>query len=109
VTTFYKYPEPTPSRGARREALHEKIGNAQATLRHAASAAVIQNDPLSEQLRAVAISIGALAGIFDASEDTHFEIVLPEVFITRTWPRACGSAIEGPAGIQVWRPAYRTR
>ena len=64
----------TVSRGARREALHEKIENAQATLRRAASAAVIQNDPLSEQLRAVAISIGALADIYDASEDTHLEI-----------------------------------
>jgi hypothetical protein len=62
------------SRVARREALHEKIENAQATLRRAASAAVIQNDPLSEQLRAVAISIGALADIYDASEDTHLEI-----------------------------------
>jgi hypothetical protein len=37
------------SRDARREALHEKIENAQATLRRAAAAAVIQNDPLSEQ------------------------------------------------------------
>jgi hypothetical protein len=64
----------TVNRGARREALHEKIENAQATLRRAASAAVIQNDPLSEQLRAVAISIGALADIYDASEDTHLEI-----------------------------------
>jgi hypothetical protein len=64
----------TVSRGARREALHEKIENAQATLRRAASAAVIQNDPLSEQLRAVAISIGALADIYDASEDAHLEI-----------------------------------
>jgi S-methylmethionine-dependent homocysteine/selenocysteine methylase len=62
------------SRDARREALHEKIENAQATLRRAAAAAVIQNDPLSEQLRAVAISIGALADIYDASEDTHREI-----------------------------------
>ena len=62
------------SRRARREALHEKIENAQATLRRAAAAAVIQNDPLSEQLRAVAISIGALADIYDASEDTHLEI-----------------------------------
>jgi hypothetical protein len=62
------------SRGGRREALHEKIENAQATLRRAAAAAVIHNDPLSEQLRAVAISIGALADIYDASEDTHLEI-----------------------------------
>jgi hypothetical protein len=64
----------TVSRGARRQALHEKIENAQATLRRAAAAAVIQNDPLSEQLRAVAVSIGALADIYDASEDTHLEI-----------------------------------
>ena len=60
--------------GSRRETLHEKIENAQATLRKAASAAVIQNDPLSEQLRAVAISIGALGDIYDASEDTQIEI-----------------------------------
>ena len=65
----------TVSRGARREALHEKIENAQATLRRAAAAAVIQNAPLSEQLRAVAVSMGALADIYDASEDTHLEIV----------------------------------
>jgi hypothetical protein len=64
----------TVSRNTRREALHDKIENAQATLRRAAAAAVIQNDPLSEQLRAVAISIGALADIYEASEDTHLEI-----------------------------------
>lgn len=62
------------STGTRREALHEKIENAQAILRRAASAAVIQNDPLSEQLRALAISIGALGDVYDASEDTQLEI-----------------------------------
>jgi hypothetical protein len=59
---------------SRRDTLHEKIENAQAKLRKAASAAVIQNDPLSEQLRALAISIGALGDIYDASEDTQLEI-----------------------------------
>ncbi len=62
------------SSNSRRDTLHEKIENAQATLRKAASAAVIQNDPLSEQLRALAISIGALGDIYDASEDTQIEI-----------------------------------
>lgn len=59
---------------SRRDTLHEKIETAQAALRKAASAAVIQNDPLSEQLRALAISIGALGDIYDASEDTQIEI-----------------------------------
>jgi hypothetical protein len=60
--------------GSRRDTLHEKIENAQAKLRKAAAAAVIQNDPLSEQLRALAISIGALGDIYDASEDAQIEI-----------------------------------
>ena len=62
------------SPSSRREALHDKVEAAQTALRRAASAAVIQGDPLSEQLRAVAMSIGALADIYDASEDTQLEI-----------------------------------
>lgn len=62
------------SPGSRREVLHDKVEAAQTALRRAASAAVIQGDPLSEQLRAVAMSIGALADIYDASEDTQLEI-----------------------------------
>ena len=60
--------------GTRREILHNKVGAAQAVLRRAAAAALLQNDPLSEQLNAVATSIGALADIYEASEDTLLEI-----------------------------------
>lgn len=60
--------------GSRREILRGKIGSAQATLRKAAGVAVLQADPLAQQLEAVCISIGALADIYEASEDTHYDI-----------------------------------
>lgn len=58
----------------RREVLRTRIETAQATLRKAAGAAVLQADPLAQQLEAVCVSIGALADIYEASEDTHYDI-----------------------------------
>jgi hypothetical protein len=60
--------------GSRRDALHNKVEAAQAVLRRAAAASVLRNDPLAEQIRAIAESIGALADIYEASEDTQLEI-----------------------------------
>jgi hypothetical protein len=43
-------------------------------MHRAASAAVLKGDPLSDQLHALAESIGALGAIYEASADTQLEI-----------------------------------
>jgi hypothetical protein len=58
----------------RRETLHQQVGAAQFALTQAAAAAALQSDPLAEQLKAFSASIGALANLYDASEDTQFDI-----------------------------------
>jgi hypothetical protein len=54
-----------------RESLRRKVAEAQATLREAADAAVIKNDPLCQHLNALALSIGAHYKIYCASEETQ--------------------------------------
>ncbi|HQT65704.1 MAG: hypothetical protein B7Z75_14320 [Acidocella sp. 20-57-95] len=62
------------SPAARREALHEQITEAQMVLRRAAAAAALKSDPLAEQLRALAMCVGALSDLYQASEATQIEI-----------------------------------
>ncbi|MHB1302611.1 MAG: hypothetical protein ACYCZB_03930 [Acidiphilium sp.] len=59
---------------ARRQALHEQIADSQMALRRAAAAAALKNDPLREQLHALALCVGALADLYRASEATQFDI-----------------------------------
>lgn len=59
---------------SRREALREKIDEAQAALRQTAMAARFKDDPLSEHLNALALCVGALGDIYQASEDTQLDI-----------------------------------
>ncbi|MDE8343424.1 MAG: hypothetical protein POG24_06360 [Acidocella sp.] len=59
---------------ARREALHEQITEAQMILRRAAAAAALKGDPLSEQLQALALCVGALSDLYQASEATQIDI-----------------------------------
>lgn len=59
---------------ARREALHEQITDAQMVLRRAAAAAALKNDPLAEQLQALALCVGALSDLYQASEATQIDI-----------------------------------
>ena len=59
---------------SRREALREKVDEAQAALRQTAMAARFKDDPLSEHLNALALCVGALGDIYQASEDTQLDI-----------------------------------
>lgn len=59
---------------ARREALHEQITEAQMILRRAAAAAALKGDPLAEQLQALALCVGALSDLYQASEATQIDI-----------------------------------
>ena len=58
----------------RRASLHWKLDAAIGAMHRAASASVLKGDPLSEQLHALAESIGALGAIYEASADTQLEI-----------------------------------
>lgn len=58
----------------RRPALRAKLDAAIGAMHRAASAAVLKGDPLSDQLHALAESIGALGTIYEASADTQLEI-----------------------------------
>jgi len=62
----------TPS--SRRQLLREKIDKAQTALHESATAARIKEDPLSEQLNALALCVGALGHIYEASEETQIDI-----------------------------------
>jgi len=62
------------SPAARREALHEQISDAQMVLRRAAAAAALKNDPLAEQLQALAVCVGALSDLYQASEATQIDL-----------------------------------
>ena len=62
------------SPAARREALHEQITDAQMVLRRAAAAAALKSDPLAEQLQALAVCVGALSDLYQASEATQINI-----------------------------------
>jgi hypothetical protein len=62
------------SPAARREPLHEQIVDAQMVLRRAAAAAALKNDPLAEQLQALAVCVGALSDLYQASEATQIYI-----------------------------------
>lgn len=70
----------TPS--PRREAARAKLAAAQAAMVQAASAAVIKGDPLAGQMQALALCIGGLTEIYEASEDTQLEIA--HIFRTQT-------------------------
>ena len=59
---------------ARREALHEQIREAQMVLRRAAAAAALKGDALAEQLNALAVCVGALSDLYQASEATQIDI-----------------------------------
>jgi hypothetical protein len=54
--------------------VREKLDAALGAMHRAASASVLKGDPLSEQLHALAASIGALGEIYEASADTQLEI-----------------------------------
>jgi hypothetical protein len=58
----------------RRTELRETLDAALGAMHRAASASVLKRDPLSEQLHALAASIGALGEIYEASADTQVEI-----------------------------------
>ena len=62
------------SPAARREALHEQITEAQMVLGRAAAAAALKSDPLAEQLQALALCVGALSDLYQASEATQINI-----------------------------------
>ncbi len=62
------------SSAARRDALHEQISDAQMILRRAAAAAALKSDPLAEQLQALAVCVGALSDLYQASEATQIDI-----------------------------------
>jgi len=66
----------------RREAARTKLAEAQTAMFQTASAAVIKGDPLAGQLQALALCIGGLTEIFEASEDTKLEIA--HIFRTQT-------------------------
>ena len=54
--------------------MREKLDAALGAMHRAASASVLKGDPLSEQLHALAESIGALGEIYEASADTQLKI-----------------------------------
>jgi hypothetical protein len=58
----------------RRAELRSKLDAAIGAMHRAASASVLKGDPLSEQLHALAESIGALGDIYEASAETQVEI-----------------------------------
>ena len=58
----------------RRADLRWKLDAAIGAMHRAASASVLKGDPLSDQLNALAESIGALGAIYEASADTQLEI-----------------------------------
>jgi hypothetical protein len=58
----------------RRETARAKLAAAQAAMVQAASAAVIKGDPLAIQMQALALCIGGLTEIYEASEDAQLEI-----------------------------------
>jgi hypothetical protein len=62
------------SPASRREALQEQITDAQMALRRAAAAAALKSDPLCEQLQALAVCVGALSDLYQASEATQLDI-----------------------------------
>jgi hypothetical protein len=68
--------------GGRRNATRAKLAEAQAAMLRAASAAVVKGDPLAGQLQALALCIGGLTEIYEASEDTKLEIA--HTFRTQT-------------------------
>ncbi|WP_261039382.1 hypothetical protein, partial [Streptococcus mitis] len=57
-----------------RDALHEQISEAQMILRRAAAAAALKSDPLADQLQALAVCVGALSDLYQASEATQIDI-----------------------------------
>jgi len=67
---------------ARRDAARAKLAEAQAAMLQAASAAVVKGDPLAGQLQALALCIGGLTEIYEASEETRLEIA--HTFRTQT-------------------------
>jgi hypothetical protein len=58
----------------RRTKVRQTLDAALGAMHRAASASVLKADPLSEQLHALAESIGALGDIYEASADTQLEI-----------------------------------
>jgi hypothetical protein len=64
----------TVTGGAHSLDVREKLDAALGAMHRAASAAVLKGDPLSEQLHALAESLGALGEIYEASADTQLEI-----------------------------------
>jgi hypothetical protein len=58
----------------RRTTLWQMLDEARGALHRAASAAEIKDDPLAQQLQALAITLGALGEIYDASANTQMEI-----------------------------------
>jgi hypothetical protein len=72
----------TVSVTARRVTARSKLAEAQAAMLKAASAAVVKGDPLAGQLQALALCVGGLTEIYEASEDTRLEIA--HAFRTQT-------------------------
>lgn len=64
----------TVTGGGRRAELRQKLDTALGAMHRAASASALKDDPLAEQLQALAASIGALSAIYEASADTQVEI-----------------------------------
>jgi hypothetical protein len=56
---------------SRREVLRKRVEEATAALREAADTSVIKNDPLSQHLNALALSVGAHYDIYCATEETQ--------------------------------------
>ena len=103
------------SPAARRQALHEQIADAQMALRRAAAAAALKNDPLGEQLNALALCVGALSDLYQASEATQLDIAntlksqtgaIAEEAIARV--HASGMDIVNKLGPQLASAAERT-
>jgi hypothetical protein len=72
----------TVAPGARRDAARAKLAEAQSAMLQAASAAVVKGDPLAGQLQALALCVGGLTEIYEASEETRLEIA--HTFRTQT-------------------------
>ncbi len=72
----------TVAPGARRDAARAKLAEAQSAMLQAASAAVVKGDPLASQLHALALCVGGLTEIYEASETTQLEIA--HTFRTQT-------------------------
>ncbi len=93
------------SPAARREAMHEQISEAQMILRRAAAAAALKSDPLAEQLQALAVCIGALSDLYQASEATQTGVIADEA-IARV--HASGMEIVNKLAPQLTNAADRT-